>query len=300
MYKKVIFFNPFHNGDIHFSREFVKKLVSILPAKEYVYQHNNYPDLIADIQNIKHERYKDLGWTHPKGCHMYYELQNNILKLNTWAAVGKFWDIYKREGITLSNNIKMYNYTLSQFTDFRFEDTNLEQYIPSIDYTYFRKRYPRRFENIDNFVLSENRKKILICNGNILSNQCPNFAFGSIVSILAQKFPDFLFLLTDKKDIINEKNVKYTSEIIGNDQCLNSISYLGMFTDVLIGRSSGPYSTCNVKETWIPKKQKTIIGIVNIETDAFWHIPVNSINKFIWLNKYDNQSLIIGISKVLK
>jgi len=300
LFKKIIFFNPYHNGDIHFSREFVKTLIRILPAKEYVYQHNNPHDLISDITELRFEKYEDLGTKHPKGHHMYYELKNNILKFNTWAAVGKFNDLYQKEGITLENNIAMYNYTLSLFSNIKIDTFNKEQYIPVINWNYFKIKYPSAYFNIDNFGKSNNQKKVLICNGKLLSHQCPDFKFEPIIEELAKKEKDILFLLTERRSQSNQKNILYTQDIIGSNQDLNQISYLCTYCDVLVGRSSGPYSTSNVKENWLPKKKgKTIICINKLETDAFWYIPPDSINKFIWLNDYSKDGLINKIGSIL-
>lgn len=55
--KKLVFYNHFHNGDIHVSRSFVNFIVSKLKSKEieFSYVHKNSKDLLSDNDLIKIE-----------------------------------------------------------------------------------------------------------------------------------------------------------------------------------------------------------------------------------------------------
>ena len=49
--KKILFYNDWHNGDIHMSREYVKDLMSVLGQNEYFYYHTNNNSILSDIDN---------------------------------------------------------------------------------------------------------------------------------------------------------------------------------------------------------------------------------------------------------
>ena len=46
--KTIIFYNTFHNGDIHVSREFIKDIMNKIETTFYYY-HNGGPRLLFDI-----------------------------------------------------------------------------------------------------------------------------------------------------------------------------------------------------------------------------------------------------------
>ena len=77
--KKIIFFNHYHNGDIHYSREFVKDIIKKTNSTECYYYHFNKPNLLKDI-NIKHN------------IPQYLDKQKQIIKIsdnifiNTWIG----------------------------------------------------------------------------------------------------------------------------------------------------------------------------------------------------------------------
>ena len=55
--KKLIFYNNFHNGDIHVSRDFVKDIVSKINFSEAIYYHENSYTILKDIE-VKHVKEK--------------------------------------------------------------------------------------------------------------------------------------------------------------------------------------------------------------------------------------------------
>lgn len=51
----IYFYNNFHNGDIHYSRTFVKDIMSKLGDNDYCYLHNCDPSILKDIKKLKHD-----------------------------------------------------------------------------------------------------------------------------------------------------------------------------------------------------------------------------------------------------
>lgn len=72
--KKILFYNDWHNGDIHMSREYVKDLMSVLGQNEYFYYHTNNNSILSDIDNLKYTNNKNI---------------TTDLNINTW--IGQFW-----------------------------------------------------------------------------------------------------------------------------------------------------------------------------------------------------------------
>ena len=58
-----------------------------------------------------------------------------------------------------------------------------------------------------------------------------------------------------------EKNISYTSDIIGTKQepDLQEISYLSTLVDVIIGKNSGPYVFCETYDNYMDK-DKTFVS----------------------------------------
>ena len=74
-------------------------------------------------------------------------------------------------------------------------------FLPKIDYSKFDVK------DVDDFILKDNRKKILICNNGVESGQSVNFDFDPIILSLANMYPDFLFIITNIiKDRVLERS----------------------------------------------------------------------------------------------
>jgi len=49
---ELIFYNNYHNGDIHLSRNFVKDIIKKTNYDKYSYIHNNSSTILKDINNL--------------------------------------------------------------------------------------------------------------------------------------------------------------------------------------------------------------------------------------------------------
>ena len=139
---------------------------------------------------------------------------------------------------------------------------NIIEYFPSMNYSYFK------INEIDKFIAEDNNPKILLCNGPVLSGQCEyNGDMQDIIRTLSKKYLDTTFITTHRIDC-NNQNVKYTGDIIqSNESDLNEISYLSKFCNVIIGRSSGPFTFANTKDNMFDEN-KSFLCFGKKETDC--------------------------------
>ena len=241
------FYNFWHNGDVHYSREFVKDIISKTKFDNYFYAHNNKFGLLKDIEKLKEIEFDLIGDNKLNTLNCFKK--NDDIFVNTW--VGQMNMKYLTYGININSNYMIYN-DIYKFLNIDLGD--IKNYIPQINFNYANKK------NIDLFF--ENKSKnILICNGKICSNQSTQQNFEPIIFKLAENFSNFNFIFTDNSDKIYANNIFYTDDIIGIDILkktdLLEVSYLSTFCDIIIGKESGPFAfstieknLMNDKKTW--------------------------------------------------
>lgn len=246
MYDELVFYNHFGNGDIFESREFVKEIIKLIPAKHYSYAHGKPKKILLDIPLLGYKQIpNNVLATQPFNVH------NNILYYNTWIGRDSKY-VLPGIGVTIENLYKMHNDQLSMLCNLQLQKTDLE-YIPTIDYSFYNVKA------VDLFRQQFSNSWILISNGNVHSCQAENFDFTPTIIDLTIKYSDTIFLITQP---INYKaeNLFYTGDIIrasdGFD--LNEISYLSTFCKGLIGRNSGPHVFSQVLCNWNDPKKKSL------------------------------------------
>ena len=67
------------------------------------------------------------------------------------------------------------------------------------------------------------------------------------------------------------------------------ISFISTKCDIIIGRASGPFCYCHVKENLLDKN-KTFISLTHNEIEGVWFKESNA--KQIWTNNYDNNHIV--------
>ena len=135
MIKQIVFFNNFHNGDIHYSREFIKFLAKKFNTLSCAVAHHNCKTLLKEIELplLKIQA----PWFN-KNC-ILKEPQfiiDSILFFNTWigqTVADDEW--YRFNGLTgactLTKNYKIFKKKMESFgIDFLPE----HEYIPNINY----------------------------------------------------------------------------------------------------------------------------------------------------------------------
>jgi len=232
--KNLIFFNYWHNGDIHVSREFVKDILNKTNFNNRIYYHHNSLKLLMDI-NVEIKRFDmNMNINNEK---LFYEDDNNVY-VNTWFHLEHGFKYYQ---CTLE--ALYYNFTeIYKQLDIKLEDISF--YIPKIDFSKFNVL------SIDKFFKNTHFKKhVYICNGMTLSGQSDNMILTNLIKELSDKYIECLFILTEKIPLIT-KNITFSQDIIGsngkNDLIENS--YLSTKCDIIVGRTSGPSTFSIVPE----------------------------------------------------
>lgn len=280
---KVVFFNFYHNGDIHVSRSLVREIAKVCQANgtPCEYYHPNNPRILADIPYVKHT-------TNGYGLHPGYRsaLVGDTLFINTWYC-GKN-EIYQAYGITFDC---LY---LSFKEPARIIGLDLDSIpgidlFPSIDFNYFH------IDKAKEWLATHQRPRVLISNGHVLSGQSTNFSFATIINELA-KIHDHVDFLISNADagIAQAPNVFFTSEIIQNGGFdLNENSYLANHCSAIIGRCSGVYSFAMTRENYWDSP-KTFVAFTSLSIGAtVWTKqftpPPNA--KVVVHNVFDNSAI---------
>lgn len=270
----LIFYNNFHNGDIHYSRQFIKDIIKKTNFNKYFYNHQNNNTLLKDIQIefLQGKKYYDNSFNQKQ---IFIDEDNVVV--NTWIGQSNAKYLKKTsKSCSLYSNYELFK-DIYKYLKIKIEKT--EYYIPTIKWKYIN------ITNVDNYIKNNNNKRILISNGKVLSGQSPQFNMDYIIKSLSNDFPNIDFIITDNTNI-KSKNIIYTGDIIKqNDSDLNEISYLSKYCDIVVGRASGPFAFCHIKENF-ENENKTFISFTNNRYDSNWYEEVKC--KQIWSDDYSN------------
>jgi hypothetical protein len=269
MYKKITFFNCFHNGDIHVSRSIVKgmiaKLKQINPDWIYTYAHKNYPNLLADIPEIIYD---------PGALHFIRNEHDNLFEggnalfVNTWYAQQQF-KYMNQYGISFDALYAALNDSCQKTWGFSLGDisTNPSVFFPSIDYSNFYTQHAKEW------LSAHPGKKIFICNGYALSGQSHNFPITPLVMDLARRHIDKTFILTNKEGQNVLPNVLWSADIIKKEGCdLNENAFLSEHCDSIIGRATGTFAFSETTNNMLNRKCKMLCftNITPPPNGKFW------------------------------
>ena len=281
--KKVLFYNHWHNGDVHMSRSYVRDLMSLLGDCDYYYHHKNDKKLLADIDHLQ----------------TVSEMIDADIVIDTWIGQYHYKGMDAKERVKnrssfLGCNFPHYYAVMSQ----AYDDLGLRRAIKSIDYYIPDIAYEKFYiDNIKEFFCVHAGLSVLISNNPAMSFQAPDVDFDSIVSSLAGEFPSVCFIMTNPGTVkIEKNNVFYGSDIVNspvqiND--LNEISYISTHCKVIVGRSSGPYSFSITRKNVQDKK---FVCICNVQKDAWMlggQIDVR------WTNNSSAEYLLLMLSSVI-
>lgn len=279
--KNLFFYNAYHNGDIHYSREFVKDIMSKLNIPNVCYLHNNNKSILKDL---------NISYTHLNNYNIcdtqkqIIEIGDNLF-INTW--VGQLGSKYLKQDCTIYSNYEMYKDIYKQLN---IEIEDLDFYLPQIDFSKIDNK-----NIIDAFVNKyEDKKKILVCNGNVFSGQCPNFSFDNIVKKLQTLSNEYIFILTNDSDITNVFFTKYITKL---DYDLNEISYLSTKCDIIVGRASGPHAFTHIKQNYF-NENKTFIAFTSKRSEGNWYN--SEICDQEWSNDFSEENIYNVIKNKMK
>lgn len=262
--KDMYFYNLFHNGDIHFSRNFIKDIIKKTKCNDYYFIHSNKKGILKDID------INEIIDNNIQSDDFYYNelvnVKNNNYYVNTWIGQKN----YTLNGINIHTFYEMYK---DIYSILNIELENVDYYLPTIDFNKIDKK------NIDVFLKKHKKKKVLLCNNKVLSEQ--SYAEFDIERI-TNDFKDVDFILTEKIDI-NKDNVFFTDDIIEEKPDLCEISYLSKHCDLIIGRESGPFAFCYILDNF----QRDVNMISFSRTQSWTFYPHKNIQSFQDIDTYD-------------
>ena len=244
MYNKLVFFNYCGYGDIFESREFVREIMSFVPAKEYYYSHNKNPKILFDIPQLKYMKMTPVmeNW-------VSFIKNSDNLYLNCWIGKDSKY-VLSQVGCVIDKNYEMFNDTLRDAGHQTLSKPFID-YLPTIDFSQMDTF------KIDTFIREHaGRRIVLICNGKVKSKQSENFDFTPSIFELASNHKDIDFIVTEPLGSYVDNiyiSAGITQTASGFD--LNEISYLAKFVDVIIGRKSGPFTVAHNKDVWYSNKK---------------------------------------------
>jgi hypothetical protein len=126
---EIVFFNNLHNGDIHFSRQFIKYIENKINIPCFT-THMRCPLLLSDTKIP----YRKVYPMPDRNISLF--LDKETLFFNTWIGQNgmKWHSMYGGFGCTLKHNYQMYTDLCKQINISLLPELN---YIPTIDYSYY-------------------------------------------------------------------------------------------------------------------------------------------------------------------
>jgi hypothetical protein len=267
MYNNVVFYNRNHNGDVFESREFVKAMMKIIPAKSFQYMHDNSQRILLDVTGIEQI---DAAWTHNTPQNKLFTIDGGTLYINTWIGNGKY-------GCLVENSYDMFNGLLSSL-NLPLLPGYARDYLPYVNYSKFH------IKKVNEFFDKYKEYAVFIDNGQALSLQADNFGFDHVIDRLADGHSGILFI-TSQPTIctINRGNVLTSSEIIQSpyDNDLIENGYVSKFCKVIVGKNSGPFVFSGTDANLFDKT-KTFISFCYEAKVATFHVNQPVTSKQVW------------------
>jgi hypothetical protein len=278
--KKILLYNEFHNGDLFYSRIFLKMLPAEFKIK---YFHNCKNGLFCDFPNVEEFDFKFLD---------EYKQKENLQPINTWIGQDNSKYLSSvNHGCSFENHLFLAKHLAQKINIVTNDDCT--EYLPTTNYIYTPNC--NEISNIMKTLKHTFSHIVLISNGDVLSNQSQNFDFSNIVQKLSLQHPEKLFLITKNIDKKN-KNVMCTSDITNIIPDLLQIGYISSYCDIIIGRASGPFCFSHTKENLLDSK-KIFISFCHNKNEGIFYQKQKS--KFAWHNNYSNENILEIINKCI-
>jgi len=269
----IYFYNNYHNGDVFYSKEFVRDIKKQIGLSHH-YIHRNNPSILKDFDISQIKGYIPNTSSLSK--------KDNNLYINTW--VGQNDAKYLKYDCSLKSNYLIYT---DIFKTLKIELKPIEYYIPEIN-----------FDKVTKISLGD-KKYVLVCNNNVHSGQSDNFNFDPIIDNISNTYKDVNFIMTNNSNL-KKDNVLYVSDLLKiNMGNLLEISYLSTQTDIIIGRGSGPFCFSHIRENML-NENKTFIVFTHKENEGKW-VPDKASNaKQYWSNNFNTDNIINFIEEKIK
>lgn len=270
--KTIKIYNHAHYGDLFYSRMLINALK---PHFNIEYYHSCNGLVLNDLSEI-------LEFTQIPN---YFDRYSTNIKnglINSWIGYDSISYLQNEQGCNFNNHFKLVQKVCDEL---EIKLNNPLDYLPYVNY-----------ENLSG---SENIKQkmdyfktifdkiILICDGNVRSGQSENFDFSGVITKLANKYKNYLFISTNSS--FNLENVISSHPNLTNTlPDLLEISYISKFCDVIIGRASGPFCYTHTSENFFNEK-KTFISFTHVKFEGMF--LEESKCKNIWSNNFNLDSI---------
>jgi len=246
MHNIIGFYNHYNSGDIFESREFVRDIMEMCPAKEYVYYINQSDRILLDIDKLTVVSGvpENLGMRVPSVS----DIENKNVYINTWIGRDSRY-VLPGFSCTLEKLYEMYNDILAGLGWSGLSREPID-YLTTIDYSKFD------IARIDKYIgRNLGKRMVFVSNGQVHSQQAKNFDMSYLIERLAYAFPDRIFFVTSPVNTPchNVINANLLTDMTSTSN-LNELSYLSTFCDVIIGRNSGPQVFSWTKENCFSDK----------------------------------------------
>lgn len=285
----IVFYNEHQHGDLILGRQNVRWIVDNSPDYiNFYYLHNKDPKSIFVHERIQHisinfnfhavpmvniENYvkKSGNFTDALWVSTWLGSINNMQKLidergweryllpnekNTFV-IGEnedLWDNMKTQLILCKQNID----TINDFLTLNFKSYKLPYPQNSDQMLVKWNSNPKNIEQIKSVIKNGYKLKVLVCNGDVLSNERKNFDYGEYLKEIIETNTDTLFYFTQNVSL-NLPNVININEVVPIPN-LDEIEYLSAFCDIIITSLSGPGCSV-VNDAVVKDPNKTLIHV---------------------------------------
>ena len=264
--KNICFFNHWHNGDVFAGKGWMQSIQQQYPELNYAYAHVNHAKIMSDM-GCEHLHTDDM----PEGINhgLKFVETDDETYVNTW--IGSYgWDVMPR-GEDHANWLSlhaMFQHVAGYLNaangmNIVFEKNPLK-YVPVTDWSGYDTKAADEFFNN-----TSAERFHLICNGLVRSTQSNLGDMKIAIEALAQKYSSDVFVCTAKFDT-TVPNIHFTDNIFGLDNDINEIAYLSTKCATIVGKNSGPFMFCHVKEN-IFDESKAFVSLSHRASDCYPH-----------------------------
>lgn len=257
--KNLVFFNQFHNGDCFVGKKYVSEMMRQMPGVKFGYAHNNHPDILKDLyaeHHVEHLGLNNIPLMEQR-TRVAHSPDKETVFINTWVGCWQGTAFPFGEHI---NFIRLHSIWREFFKFYNLEfNEDPNYYLPTIDYAHFD------VSAVDAFV-GAHKNIVLICNGPANSGQSQVGNLSRALDILAEYYADHTFVATQKVDV-NRPNIHYANDFIQTENNLNQIAYLAGFSDLIVGKNSGPFSYCQNRANLL-NSELTFLNLSLLPTDC--------------------------------
>lgn len=247
MINRIVFFNHYHVGDIFFGKAYLDKIIKQLPEIEFFYVHPYNQRLMYDL-NINTD-VGILGLNMRPIDDQRFIQREQCFFVNTWIGVyldqvlpgelhGNYLSLRKMFSIIGQEISSRLGRSLEVVTDDQLE------VIPTTNWNRYNTA------SVDQFCYEHQGKKLhLFCNGYVRADQCYLGPMKNILETLVEMLPNDIFICTERF-MTNSPRIYFTDDITHTHADVNEIAYLSTHCQTIVGKNSGPYMYCHVKDNF--------------------------------------------------